>query len=197
LLIVHCSLFIAHCSLFIVHCSLLIVNFHPMRIFQTTTMLILIALLFQFSLAYSQNLPVKKPDMPQRSVGMTNEITLEQVYDALQQEGDERGLFLDFDQPALQGKIYSGPYPFEEHESDLHDRRYRLQSELKDGRGLIRIARFFEDKYDANEWSDSSVTRASVSVRLDLWEKKEDGMHHHGFRDMRVNFQKEDGRFLE
>ena len=144
---------------------------------------------------YSQDLPVKKPDLPQRSVGMTNEITLDQVYDALEKEGNEKGLILDFENSSLEGRIYSGPYPYEEHESDLHDRRYRLHSSLKKGRGVIPVARFFEDKYDANEWVDSAVTQAAVAVRIDLWEKNRDGMHHHGFRDILVNFKKEDGLF--
>ncbi|MBS3806202.1 MAG: metallophosphoesterase family protein [Bacteroidales bacterium] len=157
--------------------------------------IILFFFLFQFSSSYGQDLPVKKPDLPRRSVGMTNEITLDQVYEALQKEGNEKGLFLDFGNPALQGKIYSGPYPYEEHESDLHDRRYRLHSSLKEGRGLIPIARFFEDKYDANEWVDSSVTQAAVAVRIDLWEKNRDDVHHHGFRDILVYFKREDGRF--
>lgn len=155
----------------------------------------LVAGIFSFPQVQGQNLPVKKPDMPQRSVGMTNKITLQQVYDALQKEGNGQGLVIDFENDAIRGSIYSGPYPFEEHESDLHYRRYRLHSELKEGKGTIPIARFFEDKYDANEWADSSVTRGAVAVRLDLWEKKDDGVHHHGFRDILVNFEKEDDRF--
>ena len=141
------------------------------------------------------SLPVKKPDLPQRSVGMTNEITLQQVYDALQKEGDEKGLYFNFEDPSLYGEIYVGPYPFEEHESDLHYRRYRLHASLDEGKGRIPIRRFYTNKYDANEWVDSSVNRAAVAVRLDLWQKKDNNVQHHGFRDIRVNFKREDGSF--
>ena len=51
------------------------------------------------------SLPVKKPDLPQRSVGMTNEITLQQVDDALQKEGDAKGLYFNFEEPSLYGEV--------------------------------------------------------------------------------------------
>ena len=143
----------------------------------------------------AQELPVKKPDLVKVSVGVTNPVTLSQIYAALQEKGNERGLQFDFDNPDLQGRVYSGPYPFEAHGSDFHYRRYRFSSAFSGGKGTIPIARFFEARYDANEWADSARTEAAIAVRFDLWEQNEDGLRHYGFHDIRVNFTRNNGTF--
>jgi hypothetical protein len=153
---------------------------------------IFILFLFLFNLSsslHAQELPVRIPQGKRVSGGLSNEISLGQIYAALQEEGNKQGLLIDFANSDLHGTIYSGPYPFEEKESDITYRRYRMRSSLNNGEGVIPIARFYTPKYDANDWSKDRKDNATIAVRLDIWEKVNDEVTHYGLHDFLVDFK--------
>ncbi|MHC4861182.1 MAG: hypothetical protein ACYTDY_13955 [Planctomycetota bacterium] len=116
-----------------------------------------------------------------------NPVTFEQIRNIT--GGTTEGLLLDLGDAALSGKIYSGPYPFEEGESDYDYPRYRAVTPLEQGKGLIVIAPFFRDKYNANDWPRATMT---VGYRLELLRKEEAGsITNLGFYDSVVSFDRD------
>ncbi|MBS3775844.1 MAG: metallophosphoesterase family protein [Bacteroidales bacterium] len=154
----------------------------------TYTYLIYLILFVLAPVIHAQELPVRIPNGKKVSGGLSNEISLDQIYTALKKEGNKQGLLIDFDDSNLRGTIYSGPYPFEEEESDITYRRYRMRSPLNNGRGVIPISRLYTPKYDANDWGKDLRKQATLSVRLDLWKNLEDEATHYGLHDFLVDF---------
>ena len=125
-----------------------------------------------------QPLPVLEPDYPERDGDIRNPFSFEQMRNFT--GGTEKGLLIDLRDTSFQGTIYTGPYPFESGEADYDYARYRRYEPLEDGAGLLRIDKFFSDKYNANDWpvDEPSMT---IGYRLDI-----DG---YGFFDSVVSFK--------
>ena len=108
-------------------------------------------------------LPVNPPDGRMRSKGIRNAISLAQIHNIVGPSRDGKGLLIDLGDETLFGSIYSGPYPFEQNESDYDHVRFRMKTALKDGKGVIHCLDFVsKDKYNANNWPASTQTLASA-----------------------------------
>ncbi len=127
--------------------------------------------------ALALNLPVLEPVYPPGIGDIRNPITFEQMH--IFTGGTSKGLEIDLGDTMFQGTIYTGPYPFEAGEADYDYARYRRYESLVDGAGLLRIDKFFSDKYNANDWPVDEPTM-TIGYRLDI-----DG---HGFFDSVVSF---------
>jgi hypothetical protein len=140
-------------------------------------------LLFPDQRSMAVELPVLVPDLPQRQGSIRNPITFEDLHN-ISQTGDQKGLYVDLRNPDLHGMIHTGPYPFETGETDYDYARFRSSNPLKNGTGLLQIAKFFSDKYNANSWprgqSDSPST-PTISYRLEI--------RDYGFYSGRVSFK--------
>ena len=123
-------------------------------------------------------LPVLEPDYPEREGDIRNPFSFEQMRNFT--EGTVMGILIDLDNTSFQGTIYTGPYPFESNEADYDYARYRRHEPLEDGAGLLRIDKFFSDKYNANDWpvDEPSMT---IGYRFNI-----DG---YGFFDSVVSFK--------
>ena len=94
---------------------------------------------------------VLEPDYQQRDGSIRNQFTLEGLHNFIGESST--GLTLDLGNITAQGKIHTGPYPFEAGEADYDYPRYRRTEALVDGVGLLRMDKFIDsDKYNANEW---------------------------------------------
>jgi hypothetical protein len=119
-----------------------------------TILILVMAFLLLFFLdqrSLAGDLPVLVPDLPHREGFIRNPITFEDLHN-ISQTGDHKGLYVDLRNPDLQGKIHTGPYPFEAGETDYDYARFRSSNPLKNGAGLLQIGKFFSDKYNANSW---------------------------------------------
>ncbi len=126
----------------------------------------------------SQTLPVLKPGYPERDGDICNPFSFEQMRNFT--GGTQKGLLLDLGDTFFQGTIYTGPYPFESGEADYDYARYRRYESLENGAGLLRIDKFFSDKYNANDWPVDEPAM-TIGYRLDI-----DG---YGFFDSVVSFK--------
>lgn len=134
----------------------------------------------------SQDLPVIVPEgSPDENFRIRNPYPFEVIHNIV--GSDDEGLLLDTGDSSLQGKIYTGPYPFEAGESDYDYARYRYSRPLENGAGVLRIDKYFQDKYNANSWPEGQgeVGTMTVGYRLDLWEL--------GFYDSVVSFSNDSG----
>jgi len=97
---------------------------------------------------------------------------------------DGKGLAFDLGDESLFGKVYAGPYPFEEGEADYDYARYRSSGKIAKGRGVIPVAGFLKALYNANNWPDGQSARPAtpaVAYRFHLWRKKGTGLDDLGF----------------
>ncbi|UCH22283.1 MAG: hypothetical protein JSU83_03305, partial [Deltaproteobacteria bacterium] len=90
----------------------------------------------------ADELPVLVPDLPEREGFIRNPITFDDLHN-ISQSGDRKRLYVDLRNPDLQGKIHTGPYPFEAGETDYDYARFRSSNPLKNGAGLLQIEKFF------------------------------------------------------
>jgi hypothetical protein len=119
----------------------MIESFRPAeRHVASTLFLVLITTLFGYSVgsALGQDLPVKVPDLPALSSEIRNEITFDQLHRITGSASD--GLVIDLGDTSLQGKFYTGPYPFAAGEADYDYARYRKEGLLSNGKGTLPIA---------------------------------------------------------
>jgi hypothetical protein len=148
-----------------------------------------------------EDLPVAVPDFPERAGFIRNLITFEKIQNIVGSDEENKGLVIDLGDKTLQGKIYSGPYPYEAGDSDYDYMRFRASSSLSNGTGVVPISYFYKSsKYDANEWLTGGVSSATPTVgyRLDLLRIKDDKVKHLGFYDGLVSFNRsEDGQFTK
>lgn len=168
-----------------------------------------IGLALSCSLPVLADLPVKDPTsagfVDQHIVSrVRNKISQLEIQQAVQKEGTDKGLLVDFNQvetlqdgttfdpSKLYGAVFVGPYPFENAEADYRYKRFRRVSGIADGVALLRIndlATRYNSEDDAtgsSEWA----TSGRVAVRLDL-HLMEDGIDKHlGTYDTFVNFEK-------
>ena len=94
---------------------------------------------------------IVEPPYQMRDGSIRNQLSFDQMHGFT--TGTTKGLNLDLGDPGIQGKIHTGPYPFEAGESDYDYPRYRRTEALVNGAGLLRMDKFIdEDKYNANEW---------------------------------------------
>ncbi|MCH8192979.1 MAG: hypothetical protein IIA65_03045, partial [Planctomycetes bacterium] len=118
-------------------------------------------------------LPVIPPEGRMRSKGIRNPISLEQIHNIVGPSEDGKGLLIDLGDERLFGSIYSGPYPFEQNESDYDYVRFRMKTPLKDGKGVIHCLDFVsKDKLNANDWPASTQT---LAYRLEVYQKRAKG----------------------
>ncbi len=96
-------------------------------------------------------LPILIPDLPPREGRVVNPITWDDLH-RVSAGDDAAGLSLNLGRADLNGKILSGPFPFEAGEADYDYPRYRLTAPLREGVGQIPVGRLFRPVYNANRW---------------------------------------------
>lgn len=145
-----------------------------------------------------QDLPVIIPDLPPREAHIRNHITFEQLHAIKGTDPENSGLVIDLGNPDLHGSIYTGPYPFEAGAADYDYVRYRLESPLVDGKGVLPLSDFFKDKYNANAWPASLCPMTTtVAYRLSLWLLEKNKPTFMGFYDSVVSFRREGDKFVK
>lgn len=151
-----------------------------------------------------ENLPVLIPELPRRPAAprnIRNQITFEQMQNIVGPDEENNGLIIDLGDETLQGKIYSGPYPFEAGDSDYDYMRFRKSGKVTNGTAVIPISYFYKSsKYDPNDWLTGGISSVTPTVgyRMDLWRMKDDNVEHLGFYDGVVSFRRsEDGQFTK
>ncbi len=159
----------------------------------TTTMLLLCSVLAQ---AAEKPLPVKVPDLVQRTRDHRRVLTLKQINNIVGPDKEGKGLALDLGDTTLFGDIYTGPYPFEAGQADYDYTRYRRYSQIRKGRGVLRIQDLYRSYYNANNWPAGQgwAMTPTVAYRLDLWRRQQGDVRHLGFYESVVSFKKEGDR---
>ncbi len=143
------------------------------------------------------DLPVVVPKMPLRQANVRNPVTFDQIRRIAGTDPANSGLAIDLGDPSLQGRIFTGPYPFESGAADYDYVRYRLTSRLNNGKGVLLVSDLFK-KYNANKWSDDPLTATpTVAYRLDLWRDGKDGADHLGYYDTVVSFYRDGNKFIK
>ena len=118
-------------------------------------------------------LPVIPPEGRMRSKGIRNLISLEQIHNVVGPSRDGKGLLIDLEDETLFGSIYSGPYPFEQDESDYDYMRFRMKTPLRNGKGVIHCLDFVsKDKLNANDWPAATQT---LAYRLEVYQERASG----------------------
>ncbi len=137
--------------------------------------------------AMADGLPVKLPSGDTHDYGIRNPCPFYLIHNIVGPSEDAKGLELNIGDTSLQGTIYTGPYPFEDGESDYDYARYRYSMPLIDGSGTLRIDKYLQDKYNANSWpgGQGDVGTMTIGYRLDL------GVL--GFYDSVVSFSADSG----
>lgn len=109
------------------------------------------------------------------------------------EDEEGKGLLLDTGDSTLYGTLYSGVYFFEPNRNEYFIPRFREDSRVEKGKGVIRIDRFIGPKSvtNVNNWQDEGI----VAYRLDLYRVKEDTVTPLGFHDASVRFRYENGHF--
>ncbi|GAB4341299.1 MAG: hypothetical protein Kow0037_27770 [Calditrichia bacterium] len=104
-----------------------------------------------------------------------------------------KGLLIDLGDSSLFGTLYSGVYFFEPERNDYFIPRFREDSEIKKGKGVIEINRFVGPKSvtNVNNWKDEGI----VAYRLNLYQVAGDSARELGFHDASVRFRYVDGHF--
>lgn len=135
-------------------------------------------LVFLCGPAAGQPLPVRVPALPQLERSPRNPMTWQELHRVLPSSG--RGLKLELP-GGLQGRIMSGPYPFEYGESGYDYPRYRGSGQLSGGSGTIAVGRFFAARYNANDWprgqcaEPSACPTPTVGYRVEIKGRFYDG----------------------
>jgi hypothetical protein len=149
------------------------------------------------SSATAIDLPVKIPSYPGVEVGVRNPITWRQLHAVSAGASDNEGeaLWIDLGDSALQGTASTGPYPFEAGKADYAYQAFRLTRPVTGGTGILRIDRFFEDKFDANQWPQGQCAEhedcpsPTIAYRLHLLTAGTAGrIVDYGFYDGRAGF---------
>ncbi len=142
-------------------------------------------------------LPVKVPDLPAHDRTPWRQVTLRQIRHIVGPDKKGKGLVIDLEDSTLFGEIYTGPYPFEAGSADMDYVRYRRWSRLDKGRGVLRIAGFFDNRYNANNWPQGQgwTMTPTIAYRLDLWRRQGQDVRPLGFYQALVSFQRRDGQF--
>ncbi len=99
------------------------------------------------------DLPVRVPQLPERSRPSAAPFTWEDLH-RVRVGIEPLTLTLDLGRPDLNGRILSGPYPFEAGEADYDYPRYRTAAPLAQGTGQIEVGRFFTPRFNANAWPE-------------------------------------------
>ena len=107
--------------------------------------------------------------------------------------GDSNGLIINLADTTLFGEIYSGPFYFERFNTEYYYSRFRHQTSLEKGRGLIPIGRFLEkgDESNVNRWTNEGV----MAYRLNLYKRMKDKIQIMGLSDSNIRFLYRDGIF--
>ena len=107
--------------------------------------------------------------------------------------GDSNGLIIDLADTTLFGEIYSGPFYFERFNTEYYYSRFRHQTHLEKGQGLIPIKRFLEnrDESNVNRWTNEGV----MAYRLNLYKRMKDKIQIMGLSDSNIRFLYRDGIF--
>ena len=129
--------------------------------------------------AVKMDLPVKVPALPVVERFVRNRITWEALHVVSASSGPGEGLILDLGDPDLEGRIYSGPYPFEAGRTESDYARYRTVRPLSKGRGCIALASFFLTPFNVNQWPEGPPGLSSPSMtaayRVELHLRPHDG----------------------
>ena len=107
--------------------------------------------------------------------------------------GDSNGLIINLADTTLFGEIYSGPFYFERFNTEYYYSRFRHQTHLEKGQGLIPIKRFLEnrDESNVNRWTNEGV----MAYRLNLYKRMKDKIQIMGLSDSNIRFLYRDGIF--
>ena len=137
----------------------------------------------------STELPIIIPELPPREGSVRNPLTWEDLHRVSASNTPAKDLIIDLQADRINGTLFSGPYPFEAHESDFDYPRYRVRGKIQDGKGIIPVATFFTPKYNANDWSKDlpgPVPTYTVGYRLDVQDQTNG--RQFGFYDARISF---------
>jgi hypothetical protein len=168
------------------------------------TTLSVLALAATFAAAGAQELPIDQETLEKRYTEVPvyrvrNLLSLEQVWEAVQSGKD--GLVLDFSHvtrlldgtevrpDTIYGRAAAGPYPFEAEETAYAYKRFRKDSDIENGRGVLYVGDFFRDKYNSEGWTDSG----QVAIRMTLYAEQAGRDLHLGTYDTRAFFRKRGG----
>ncbi len=89
----------------------------------------------------------------------------------------------------IYGRVYYGPYPFEDAETGLSYGRLRRSVQVTRGRAVIDAAGLLSEPYNADEWTDSG----RLMVRAELYSESQGIDRRLGTFDMLVGFRVNDG----
>jgi len=159
-----------------------------MKFFPGTAPILTLSILLATTLSRAEDLPVRVPDdWALHNTRARNPITFEQLHN-IAPTTSGKALRLDLNDPSFDGRIYTGPYPFEADEADLDYARYRASGSLADGAGLLPVEDFFHDPLNANDWPKPVTT---LGYRLDLWRRNAKGIPApYGYYDSIVTFRR-------
>ncbi|MCH5374477.1 MAG: hypothetical protein JJ992_10900, partial [Planctomycetes bacterium] len=161
----------------------------------------------QIAVPIPDDLPVNATqvfsDWPHRPYGLgfpgsiRNRLSIEQIRQAVQQ--GEKGIVVDFShvtetldgKPVSSSDIYGtvvcGPYPFESAETQMSYLRFRRDTPIADGRGVVDAAYFLKRTTNSEDWVD----RGQIAIRMKLFHAKEGEDLDLGVYDTRCMFRKD------
>lgn len=151
----------------------------------------------------ASELPVKVPEcegckeIPFKRI--TTFLTIDTIHSCIK-SGGAQGLVLDLtgirtllDGTKLKptdiffGSVYLGPYPFEANEVTYTYKKFRLKTEIKNGKAILPVGYFLESLHNSEDWK----TEGQVVVRLELYLIAEESIRFLGLYDTFVRFNKE------
>ncbi len=163
----------------------------------------------QIAIPIPDNLPVNAAqvfrDWPHLPYGLgfpgsiRNRLSIEQIRQAVQQ--GEKGIVVDFShvtktldgKPVSSGDVYGtvvcGPYPFESAETQMSYLRFRRDTRIADGRGVVDAAYFLKQKTNSEDWVD----RGQIAIRMKLFHAQEGEDLDLGVYDTRCMFRRDGG----
>ncbi len=152
------------------------------------------------------DLPVKDPSTEGYKetpyYGVRNLFSVEQLYSAFK-EGSKDGFVFDLtgsgklldgteiDVQKVYGTLYAGPYPFESREARFAYKRFGSVSEIRKGKGTVKIASLLEPSNNTEHWTN----RCHISVRIELYLETAGRDRKLGIYEVFVTFTMQGGYF--
>lgn len=150
-----------------------------------------VACLLFSPLRSADDLPVKVPDLPVKTIAPRVPVTASNLRRATP-TGDGKGLHLDLGDPALLGTFQLGLFPHAEGEADVPYSRYRFSGPIVNGQCDLPAAAFFPPAINVNGWPIGRgliPPTMTLAVRLDLLKVSGGRAQVFGPLDARFSFQ--------